>query len=358
MDKRIDKVINYLNGDMSNSREADFQKWLDEDEANRKFFNEYKDIWQASLLYRKNMFRPEEAYKKIKSEIEKKVAAKRFLIYRIAAAIVIGFFIGGLSAYIIQNRIKLNNNISYHEISVPLGAKSKITLPDGSQIWLNAGSKLKYTNLFNVANREVILEGEGYFNVSKNEKLTFTVNAADLAIKAVGTIFNVKAYPEESTVQTVLVEGKINIRKQKAERNSKVIVLLPNQSATYFKSDTRIYVSESVRNNKKADNINKTLSVKKGRIYLSRQVESELYTSWKDEYWIFKSEPLSELAKKIERRYNVIITFDSENLKNYRFSGSFKDETLEQVLTAIELSSPVTYSINGKNIIFKEDKKK
>ncbi len=356
MEKKIDKVINYLNGEMSDSREADFQNWLNEDKANRKFFNEYKDIWQASLLYKKDMFRPEEAFIKINSRIKTTTVTKRFLIYRIAAAIIIGFFIGGLLTYLIQNKIRLNNKISYHEISVPLGAKSKINLPDGSQIWLNAGSKLKYSNLFNVTNREVILEGEGYFNVSKNKKSTFTVNAADLAIKAVGTIFNVKAYPDESTVQTVLIEGKVNIQKQKADRNSKVIVLLPNQSATYFKSDTRIYVTETVSNDKKADNINKTLSARKGKIYLAKQVESELYTSWKDEYWIFKSEPLSELAKKIERRYNVIISFDSENLKNYKFSGSFKDETLEQVLNAIELSSPVTYSINGKNIIFKEDK--
>jgi transmembrane sensor len=356
MKKKIDKVINYLNGDMSDSREEDFQNWLNEDEANRKFFNEYKDVWQASLLYKKDMFRPEEAYYKINSKIKNTTAIKRILIYRIAAAIIIGFFIGGLSTYLIQNRIKLNNNISYHEISVPLGAKSMINLPDGSQIWLNAGSKLKYSNLFNVSNREVTLEGEGYFNVSKDEKLTFTVNAADLSIKAVGTIFNVKAYPDESFVKTVLIEGKVNIQKQTAKRNSKVIVLLPDQSATYFKSDAKIYVTETAGNDKKVDKINKTLSVKKGKIYLAKEVDSEIYTSWKDEYWIFKSEPLSELAKKIERRYNVIISFDSENLKNYKFSGSFKDETLEQVLNAIALSSPVMYSIKGKNIIFKEDK--
>lgn len=353
---KIDKFIDYLSGDMSDSQEADFQNWLNENEANRKFFNEYKDIWQASLLYKKNMFRPEEAYQRINAKIRKANAVKRLLIYKIAAAIIIGFFIGGLSTYLIQNRIKLNNYITWHEISVPLGAKSKINLPDGSQIWLNAGSNLKYSNMFNISNREVILEGEGYFNVSKNEKLTFTVNAADISIKAVGTIFNIKAYPDESTIKTVLIEGKVNIQKQMAKRNSKVIVLLPNQSATYFKSDAKIYVSESVSDDKKVDNIKKTLSGKKGKIYLAKEADSKIYTSWKDEYWIFKSEPLSELAKKIERRYNVIISFESENLKKFRFSGSFKDETLEQVLNAIKLSSPVTYSINGKNIIFKENK--
>ncbi len=353
---KVDKIIDYLNGNMSDSRQADFENWLNEDEANRKFFNEYKDVWQASLLYKKDMFRPEEAYRKINSKIKNTRAAARLLIYKIAAAIVIGFFIGGLSTYFIQTRIKLNNNITYHKISVPLGAKSRINLPDGSQIWLNAGSKLKYSNMFNVSNREVILEGEGYFIVSENEKLTFTVNAADLSIKAVGTIFNVKAYPDENTVKTVLIEGKVNIQKQMAKRNSKGIVLLPNQSATYYKSDAKIHITETTDNNIKADGHKRTLSGKKGRIYLAKEVDSEIYTSWKDEYWIFKSEPLAELAKKIERRYNVTISFESENLKNYKFSGSFKDETLEQVLNAIKLSSPVTYSINGRNIIFKENK--
>jgi transmembrane sensor len=354
MEKKIEFVINYLSGDMSDSQEADFQNWLNEAKANRKFFNEYKDIWQASLLYKKDMFRPQEAYYKINSKIENLTASKRFLIYRIAAAIIIGFFIGGLTTYLFLNRINLNNNITYHEIFVPLGAKSRINLPDGSEIWLNAGSRLKYSNLFNVSNREVILEGEGYFNVSKNEKLVFTVNTADLSIKAVGTIFNVKAYPEENTIKAVLIEGKINIQKQMAGKNSRAVVLLPNQSATYFKSDTRIFVTETAHSDKKTDNITGSLSVKKGKIYLAKEVDSKIYTSWKDEYWVFKSEPLYELAKKIERRYNVTISFDSENLKKYRFSGSFKDETLEQVLNAIELSSPVKYSINGKKIIFKE----
>ena len=354
MEKKIEFVINYLSGDMNDSQEADFQKWIKEDKENRKFFNEYKDIWQASLLYRKDMFRHEDAYNKINTKIETSAAARRFLIYRVAAAIIIGFFIGGLSGYFFLNRIKLNNNITYHEIAVPLGAKSMVSLPDGSEIWLNAGSKLKYSNLFNVSNREVILEGEGYFDVSKNEKLIFTVNTADLSIKAVGTIFDVKAYPEENTIKTVLIEGKINIQKQMAGKNSRAVTLLPNQSATYFKSDARIFVSKTAQNDMKTDKTTESLSVKKGKIYLAKEVDSEIYTSWKDEYWIFKSEPLSELAKKIERRYNVTISFESENLKKYRFSGSFKDETLEQVLNAIELSSPVKYSINGKKIIFKE----
>jgi transmembrane sensor len=354
MEKKIEFIIDYLSGDMNDSQEADFQKWLKEDKANRKLFNEYKDIWQASLFYRKDMFHPEDAYYKINTRIETVAAAKRFLIYRVAAAIIIGFIIGGLSTYLFLNRIKLNNNITYHEISVPLGAKSMVNLPDGSEIWLNAGSKLKYSNLFNASNREVILEGEGYFNVSKNEKLIFTVNTADLSIKAVGTIFDVKAYPEENTIKTVLIEGKINIQKQMAGKNSRSVTLLPNQSATYFKSDAKIFVTEATNIDKKLDDIKKTLSVKKGNIYLAKEVESAIYTSWKDEYWIFKSEPLSELAKKIERRYNVIISFESENLKKYRFSGSFKDETLEQVLNAIELSSPVKFSINGRYIIFKE----
>lgn len=355
MEKKINLIVNYLDGNISDSQLNNLKNWVEEDEANRKLFNEYMDIWQAGLLYKDDMFDSNKAYKKVNSKINKSYSIKRGLIFRIAAAVIVGIFIGAITISLIQNNFN-HQNLTYHEIYVPLGAKSKINLPDGTQVWLNAGSKLTYSNKFNYTNREVLLEGEGYFDVAKNDRLTFEVNAADLKIKAVGTIFNVNAYPEEDVVKTVLIEGKINIQKQIAKRNSKVIELLPNQSATYYKYDSKVFLAQSDNNRDRDDEIEKTMPVKRGTIYLNKKVNSEIYTSWKDEYWIFKSEPLADLAKKIERRYNVIITFDSENLKSYKFSGSFKDETLEQVLTAIELSSPVNYSISGRNIVFKEDK--
>jgi ferric-dicitrate binding protein FerR (iron transport regulator) len=132
----------------------------------------------------------------------------------------------------LENRQK-PENITYTEIRAPFGARTEIILPDGSAVWLNAGSKIKYMNVFNRDNREIQLNGEAYFKVTKNTDLPFDVKTGDLSIQALGTEFNVKSYDDEDIIETTLVEGKIAIhqgRKQKAS-----VYLEPHQQALYVK---------------------------------------------------------------------------------------------------------------------------
>ena len=120
------------------------------------------------------------------------------------------------------------------KIAVPLGAKSCITLPDGTKAWLNAGTELTYNEDYGQKKRTLFLTGEAFFDVAKDKEHPFIVNTSDLIIQALGTQFNVKAYPEEKIITTTLVEGKIDVRMIKSNRQLKKVTLLPNEEIVYF----------------------------------------------------------------------------------------------------------------------------
>ena len=260
--------------------------------------------------------------------IQKRSYLSRFLSVNTmvswAAALVLAFVIGGLASYFIFSESSIHQSNTFSEIVAPYGSKTEMILPDGSKVWLNAGSKLKYPNDFNSNNRDVLLEGEAFFQVEKNKSLPFVVNALGLDVKVVGTTFNVKAYESENTITTILVEGKVLLESEKY-RFEKEVEMCPSQKAVFSKTDRKLVIADL------------------------EDVYSEI--SWKDNLLIIKGEELVDLAVKLERKYDVSIRFDSEDVKEYKFTGTLKDETIQQVLDVIKFSAPIDYHINGKNIV-------
>ena len=145
---------------------------------------------------------------------------------KIAAVFVFAFLLGGTLAYELMFEYSVQAD-SHYEIEAPYGAKIAMNLADGTKVWLNAGSKITYDNSFNSSNRRIQLVGEGYFKVAKNAELPFVVEAGEVAVKAVGTAFNVKAYPDENLLETTLVEGKVDV-----SMGSDHVLLLPDQKIT------------------------------------------------------------------------------------------------------------------------------
>lgn len=259
-------------------------------------------------------------------------------ISRIAAVLVLTFILGALSFYFLGKSFKTTAERSYYsEIKVPLGAKSMIVLPDSSVVWLNAGSEIRYSTDFNKKNRDISLQGEGYFKVAKNKHLPFIVDAFGFTVKAVGTEFNVEAYAEDRTIKTILVKGKV-----KLDHETKSIVgdvfMNPNSKAVFYKNAN----DPDVRNGKP-------------RLLIETNIDPLPLISWKDNRYIFKSEPLQNLAIKLGRKYNFKFIFETDEIRNYRFSGILKDETLQQVMDVIKQTSPITYEIRGKSVIINKD---
>ncbi|MEN6452832.1 MAG: FecR family protein [Prolixibacteraceae bacterium] len=330
----------FITGECSLAELYRLEIFLD-DEKSGTALKERMALELEDQLYPVNeKFRSERLFGELRKRIsrhEKKQHVRRisFSFFRIAAMLVMSFILGGTLIYFADRFRTDEPESSWFEVVAPLGAKSQVILPDSSSIWLNAGSKLKYSSQFNKTERTLKLEGEAYFKVAKNKTLPFIVNAWGFLVEAVGTEFNIKAYQEEPVIETVLVEGKVEL----AHLNEDIAddtFLNPRYKATFYKSGF------SSLNNRE-------------RLVITPDVDFWPLISWKDGRYIFNKELLKDLAVKLGRRYNYSFQFESDDVKNYRFSGTLKDETLEQVLDVIRFSSPISYEIHGNEVTIKKD---
>jgi len=277
---------------------------------------------------------------------------KTFL--RIAATIVIFFGLGTVFSWIFLG--KGNSDIltinALHEIEVPKGGKSIITLPDGTKVWLNAGTRLKYSNTYGINDRKVELEGEAYFKVKTNPEKPFIVQTSELSVMAYGTSFNVKAYPDEKVISTTLEEGIVKIEGEKLK-----ISLKPNQCLTYIKKKAPEIENPIIAKHDSIKTYNKDYQ-KVEKIKPITTVNVEKITAWKDNRLIIESETIADIAVVLERRFNVKVNIISEGLLEYRFRGVFYNETLEQILSVIQLSAPIEYRIDKGIVTIKTDTKR
>ncbi len=354
-------IISYLKGTCTKEEENRIIKWLKENNENKRIFDELCDIWYAAKLADKT---PEYdailALKAVKSRIkqasEKKSKTNRgnrtisYQFLRIAAVFILAF-VSGFSSMLLLNKQAVHQD-ELTAITAPIGSQTTMTLPDGTRIWLNAGSTLKYTGKYNRQNREVNLEGEAYFDVAKNPKIPFIVDAANVKIKAVGTAFNVKAYPEEKRVETTLVKGLVEIERTGLRDR---ILLKPNQKIVFFNAYTNAQTSQAYTTNQRSNTQTDKMDGKE--VILDKEVDTEKEICWKDGKLIFDREPLKDLVVRLERRYDVHFTFASEKLKSYKYTGTFNDVSLEQIMDAMKLSSPVNYIIKDKEVKLTEKRK-
>jgi len=278
------------------------------------------------------------------------------LILRIAALIIISLGVGSIITYFSlsgKNENSGSGNLT-HMVIAPKGSNSVSILPDGTKVWLNAGTTMKYTNKFGVISREVELVGEAYFKVATNPEKPFTVITSELKIMALGTAFNVKAYPDEKVISTTLEEGKVSIQGKGIN-----VTLKPRQNMTYerqkFFHDEGLLIEEA---KKDAEVDLPEPNAKNPAVNTLSDVNTQLYTSWKDGKWIIESATLSEAAVLLERKFNITVQIESEALLTYKFSGTFTNETLEQILNAFRFTAPIEYKINKGIVTIKPDLKR
>lgn len=245
--------------------------------------------------------------------------------------------------------------IAYNHIEAPLGSRTQVVLPDGSTVWLNAGSSITYPSNFNLANRDIKLNGEAYFDVKKQD-VPFVVYAMDVAFRVLGTEFNLKAYDDDDTIEATLVSGSLKIEDAIPDRaRFREMVLEPKQKATFFRSEGDLAIhaepeaEEAVPPPSPVPPPARPIS--SIQVMQKKTVDHE--TSWKDGILVFDGEPLAGLVRILERRYDVNFVFEDERLKTYRYSGTLRDQTLEQVLNAMKLTSPIDYTLDDKTVVIR-----
>jgi len=267
----------------------------------------------------------------------------------VAASIILICLVSYSTFYLTKKNLQ---EVSFFELVTPNGSHTSITLTDGTQIWLNAGSKLRYPNFFKGKERMVFLEGEAFFHVKKDSLHPFIVKTKDINVKALGTSFNVKAYTGEGTVETTLVTGIVEVTNNNNSSGNKGVRLLPNQKITYIRKEGKLLLNEKEQQAAKLENIaNKSDNREKESYLLTRDVNTELYTSWIDNKLVFDSETFESIAFKLERRYGATVIFKNRETKDFRFSGKFPEISIDRVLNALQFASHFNYEIKSDTII-------
>jgi len=359
-------ILKFLIGNITKEEEQLIIRWVYQSEENRELFVKLKASWMATAKPKEN--NPVNTQKAL-TELNKKLgleennSSRRLFIsyqfWKIAAILIIMFSVGSLVTYIsMKKNSVVDKECSPIFVYTPKGSKAMTLLPDGTQVWLNAGSNISYdASSYGKLTRKVTLIGEGFFKVVSNAKVPFIVNAKYVSIKALGTEFDVKAYPEENIVETTLIRGIVDIEGNDKNKKPFKITMNPKQKVTVFAGvatlDTTILSNPSRKmileelKNTKLVTISPNLPSKP---IINDILKTDLITSWKDNRWVFEGETIGNLSILLERRYNVKINIASEELKLYKFTGTFENETIEQIMQVLQITAPLKYKI-GKGII-------
>lgn len=235
-----------------------------------------------------------------------------------------------------------------NEISTRPGSKSRVKLPDGSVVWLNAGSKLTYNKDFGIETREVVLTGEGFFDVMKLKEKPFIIHTSSINIKVLGTVFNVKAYPEDKQTETSLIRGSIEVTIK--NRPNDKIILSPSEKLVVenIVAADQIHAAKAEKTVSPLT-INTLVAINKLKYNPVDSTVAE--TQWIDNKFVFRDESFSELVVRMERWYDVQMEIDDAALQQKRFSGIFEQETIAQALEALKITVPFKYEQAGNKII-------
>lgn len=225
-----------------------------------------------------------------------------------------------------------------HEVSTRLGSKSRIQLPDGTIVWLNAGSRLTYAKDFGVHDRKVELSGEGFFDVVKDASRPFLIHTHALDIRVLGTVFNVRAYPEDEKSETSLLEGKIEVVIK--NRPDDKIILSPNEKLVVENAADKPGIAM------KPDKEETLVAINKLKHSLIDSTVSEV--QWKDNKLVFDDEKLEDIAIKMERWFAVEIEIRDAELASKRLTGKFENESIEQALEGLAYTSTMSFSFDRK----------
>lgn len=319
-------AIRYFEGQISGADEERLFKFIQESEENYSQFKAWEHEW---LLFSETDDRTEHEWERLQVKMRTRetivpmLLSSKFIFWRKIAAVAAIVVLTAGATLGLWTTVTYLQPETYFVLEVPYGEKSKITLSDGTEVWLNAGSKLQYSNKFNVGNRRVKLEGEGYFEVAKHSGKQFTVETMAYDVVVKGTKFDVSAYSDDEFVTTTLIEGSVELL-----RGEQTVKMKPG---------------ESVR-----------LDLLSGRCTHNR-VNAPQSKAWAENKLEFDHITLKELVVKLSRQYDVKIQLESERLGNKVFHFSLRNqETISEVMAALQQIIPITVERKKEYIYIRE----
>lgn len=302
-------LIRYFLGQSTEEEKEAIRQWLENDPANKQQFVSERIRFDASVIVNENEIRP----------VERQRIHPYILIgMKIAAS----FLILLTSIYLYDSYRMDNLSKTYQSIRVPAGNRTNLILPDGTEVWLNANTSLKYPLTFTRSNREVILDGEAYFDVVKDQK-PFIVKTDKYNIEVLGTTFNVESYSKESSFKTALFSGKVKLSNNNSDNNN--IYLEPGQTAALVD----------------------------GKLLVSSTGDLDVYR-WRDGLIYIEDKSFEDIMKLFEKYYNVRIEIRNNKVKSLGYKGTLRvSDGVNHGLRVLQNDFPFTYKRDeDTNIIY------
>lgn len=325
------ELINkFFSREITNEEMDLLKSWLEQDKEARRIFNEVNELWQKTGDHSKlDEYNSDKAWMNISSKLNFKMNSSRsvtiikknnFIFLMAAATVACLVAIGGISLWItgkkFTNQITANSTI----VTTDEGEKAHIFLTDSTEIILNSGSTLEYNGQYNIKDRLVKFTGEAFFNVRTNREKPFVVQLGKMSITATGTRFNIFSYGNEDRIETTLVEGVIQV----SIKDREPIHLKSGQQVVYYLKSDKVLVHD---------------------------VQSDTFTSWKENKLRFYDTPFEEVMRSIARKYNVEFKIKDNELVDLKYTATFINESIEEVMQMLKTVSPITYKIYDRNSV-------
>jgi transmembrane sensor len=355
-DRFIELVSKKLTNEISSEESEELQHCLNTDETNRRDFEFLNIYWNNNdTEFADNVL----AFQKIKTKTKNqeptpaiKLTSKKTSLYiwRAAAAIIL---LAGCSVLLYSKIIKpadqsLANTKNYWQNkNTSIREKSTVVLTDGTRVTLNSQSSLKYPVNFLGKTREVYLSGEAFFDVHKDHDHPFIIHTKKMNIRVLGTSFNVRSYPNDPQSETTLIRGAIEVTLD--DRPSDRIILKPSEKLIVKNGQYKAFHKNTIKLNPAEGNAG-TQYVLTTLTHLNESDSMVTETSWTQNKFVFRDENFTSLASRMERWYGVDIKFKNDTFKDYRFSGIFEKETINQALDALRMTENFSYKIKDSTI--------
>jgi len=337
-------LTRYITGELTETEHREVKHWIGLHPENELYFIELYEAWQNMLYLKPETIDEEKAYQLFlrKTTAEKKPES---LVKWMKIAAISIFCV--LSSALIFHYYPTNDQAN-HQIIAQNGSVKKIVLSDGTIVWLNAGSTLKYDAGFGKTNRTVYLEGEAFFDIGHNTKsIPFLVNTKNYTIRDIGTKFNLKAYPNDPFFETTVIKGEVSVEGnfEPGQNDINRIYVKPKQVLKVF------YHPEKDDHNERPLITAPRYAYNEVRVSQVDSTKIDVYDGWKDNLLVFDGSTLGEIARVLERRYDVKIAIDDPGLQNIRYSGSFKNvPDIDKVFHLIKQNTPISYSVEGQKV--------
>ena len=358
-------------GEISPSELIELHKLIQDDPAHAEFLKTLDIIWDMPLLTgeevtqahardRLQQVRKKWANEKPEEQDGKEEAlpspaggaGKVIRIWKVAgAAAACGIILAGTGMWWAGKFNAIGGKAQGHTnvVATKNGSHSRVTLPDGTEVWLNAGSNLSYDDTYGKETRELRLVGEAFFDVAKDAAHPFIIHTKVMDVKVLGTSFNVRAYPDEPATEAALIKGAIEISLP--GRPSDRMLLRPDEKISVRNEEPELYAGKDTLAGKAATKHEQAAgpSIAVSKIAYEPGDSTIVETSWVKNKLIFRDKPFRELTREMERWYNVIFVVKNKDLPMKRFTGIFYNESVREALDKLKVSYPFSYTYDKKN---------